>query len=149
MTTNLTSAALDLHVGAETPQGLAQASEQLRAYLDQHGVGGRPLYAADLALEELGKNILSYAFPQGGSPAFDLHASVGPDKVELVFEDDGVPFDPAKAPAPPKPASLEEAAEGGLGIHMVRRVVQRMTHSRHHDRNRLKVLIALDGGIMA
>jgi sigma-B regulation protein RsbU (phosphoserine phosphatase) len=137
-------ASLELRITSTATDALAGASRQLRDYLGRHGVGARALYAVDLALEELGANILRHAFPAGATATFVLRAIVKPDRVELVFEDNGIAFDPTAVPAPKRSRSIQETAIGGLGIAMVRNAVQRMTYSRPDARNRLEVLVARD-----
>ena len=132
---------LELRITADGPVCLADASRQLRAFLEQHRVGERARYAADLALEELGTNILGYGFAEGAAAAFRFCVSVDPDQIELVFEDDGRAFDPTAAPTPRRPPALEETALGGLGIHMVRQVVAQLHYCRLQQRNRLVVQI--------
>lgn len=137
---------LQLRVSAETPASFAAASGRLREHLEGQGVSGRALYAADLAFEELGTNILTYALAGRPAAAFDLRVTVEPDRVLLVFEDDGPAFDPSAAPSPERPESLAEARIGGLGLEMVRRVAERLDYARHADRNHLTVEILRAGG---
>ena len=124
---------------AAGPLRLAEASRQLRAFLEQHQVGERARYAADLALEELGTNILAYGFPAGAVAAFRLRVTVHPEQIDLVFEDDGRAFDPTAVAVPDRPPSLDGTAIGGLGIHMVRQLVDHWRYSRTQNHNRLVV----------
>ena len=50
--------------------------------------------------------------------------------VVLRFDDDGAPFDPVKAVAPPAFTRLADAAIGGLGIALVKRLARKVTHER-------------------
>lgn len=137
---------LQLRVSAETPAGFADASRRLREHLERHGVSGRALYAADLAFEELGTNILTHALAGRPAAAFDLRVTVEPERVLLVFEDDGPAFDPSAAPSPERPESLAEARIGGLGLEMVRRAAACLGYARHAGRNRVTVGILCAGG---
>jgi anti-sigma regulatory factor (Ser/Thr protein kinase) len=71
-----------------------------------------------------------------------LQASAG--VITMTFEDDGVAFDPCSGAAARAneagPATLEEAADGGFGLMMVRRAASKMRYTRTTDaRNRLTV----------
>lgn len=132
----------ELDMVVDAALGLGGASLRLREFLNRGQVGERAMYAADLALEELGANILRYAFAPGQGPSFTFRARLGPAHVVLAFEDEGAAFDPTAALPPARAASLESSRIGGLGIHMVRRLTQQMTYSRELHRNCLQVIIA-------
>lgn len=135
-------AQLELRIASDKTGALADASRQLRDYLAEYGIDEQALYVADLAFEELGTNIFSYAFPAGTTAAFVLRATVKPESIELIFEDSGIAFDPSTAPGAKPAQTLEAAPIGGLGIRMVRKAVERMTYSRIEDHNHLEIRIA-------
>jgi len=114
----------------------------LRAFLERHDMYDRPAYAAQLVLEEAITNIVRYAFDDERGHMIAIEAAVVPDALMLVFEDDGRPFDPCNAPEPPQQRSLDEAVEGGIGIHLMRKMSQSMRYRRSAGRNRLEVRIA-------
>ena len=104
---------------------VAQASELRRAatWL-QSAAGARGVPDADIArldmcLHEAVANIIDH----GGLPAdaaVRLELEVGDGAATLTLIDGGTPFDPVDAPAPKRPATLEETLPGGLGLVMIR-----------------------------
>ena len=56
-------------------------------------------------------------------------------RLTMTIADDGVPFDPLGAEAPDVDAPLEEREIGGLGIHLVRNLVDDASYHRRIDRN--------------
>src|SRR5262245_13569728 len=110
---------LEMRVGSEMPSALTDASDKVGKLLAEFGVGDRARYATELAIEELGTNIFKYAFPKEETASFTLRAAVDADSIQLVFEDQGIPFDPVSYSASAHPSSISEATIGGLGIHMV------------------------------
>ena len=56
---------------------------------------------------------------------------------ELV--DNGRPFDPSAAPYPNLTGSLEDRDAGGLGIHLIRNMVDRVEYRREDGQNRLRI----------
>lgn len=96
----------------------------------------RRVYAVELVLEEW----LANAFRHGGARQVRLSAGRDGDAgLLLQFEDDGTPFDAtAHAPAA-RPASLDEAEPGGLGLLLIRRCARRWQHAREHGRNVMRV----------
>jgi phosphoserine phosphatase len=87
-----------------------------------HGVDRRLLGSVDLALEELFTNMVKYS-PESGEPVrVDLATVAG--GVEVTLTDSGVePFDVTQAPDADIHAPIEERQPGGLGLHLVRRLV--------------------------
>ena len=55
----------------------------------------------------------------------------------MVVDDDGAPFDPLQAPEPDTSRPVEERPVGGLGILIVRRLMDEITYHRAGGRNRL------------
>ena len=57
----------------------------------------------------------------------------------LIFkiEDDGVPFNPLKKKDPEIPADLIDARIGGLGIHIVRKLMDDIRYKRKRGKNKL------------
>ena len=58
--------------------------------------------------------------------------------------DDGIPFNPFGIETPDTELSLEERKIGGLGIHLVRKMMDRVSYRRRIDKNVISVLKFLD-----
>lgn len=93
-----------------------------------------------LACEELLTNTISYGYPEEGDHRLQVTVFCSERQVEVVLEDDGVPFDPLTAEEPDLGLSLEERAIGGLGIHFVRTLMDEMAYERTSSGNRLVLL---------
>jgi len=113
-----------------------------RAVLD-HVAGchlpARALYRLELVLEEILMNMVMHAFPQGGVHPIQFELQIESDALVLRFEDDGVAFDPLRAPAPSMAASIGEAVPGGLGLFLTRKAARSLEYTRAEGRNRLTV----------
>lgn len=98
----------------------------------------RSVYAVELVLEEW----LTNAFRHGGARQVQLRAGRdGEAGVLLQFADDGTPFDATRHPLAARPASLDEAEPGGLGLLLIQRYASRWQHSREDGRNVMRVWI--------
>jgi anti-sigma regulatory factor (Ser/Thr protein kinase) len=95
------------------------------------------LFAIQLCIEEAVANIIMYsgAAEQRQEVAVEL-VQTGTD-VLAIIEDGGRSFDPTAMPPRRKPASLEEAPVGDLGIHLMRSFATDMHYERRDGRNRL------------
>ena len=111
----------------------------VRQFGDLHEVPGRTLYAVNLALDEVVTNIVLHGFddPTGQEVEARLVAREGVITAEV--EDAGRAFNPLDAPAPDLTAPLDERALGGLGIHLVKSLMDRVEYRREGSKNVLTV----------
>ena len=91
----------------------------------------------NLALEEAVTNVVMYAYPEGTEGEVDIEAAVTADGLRFVISDDGVPFDPTTAPEADITLGVEERPIGGLGIFLVRKIMDSVEYRRENGRNRL------------
>lgn len=104
------------------------------------GVGDETRFKMALALEEAVANVINNAFngvPLPHRVAVRLEISAGSVVAEVI--DNGHPFDPTAAPAPDLSLPLEERHPGGLGIHLMRRVMDRLRYRRRGGNNILRL----------
>lgn len=92
-----------------------------------------------LAMEEAVVNVLMYAYPEKTVGIVDVQATLYPDSIEFTVTDTGKPFDPTAAPPADISLGLEERPVGGLGIHLVRTIMDSVRYSREGGRNILKL----------
>jgi serine/threonine-protein kinase RsbW len=93
-----------------------------------------------LALEEAIVNICDYAYEK---PPGEIVVRVEPSESRFAVElvDEGVPFDPLAVEEPDLRAAAHERAAGGLGILLVRRVMDEVSYRREGSRNVLRLVI--------
>ncbi len=124
-------------------EALGRVTEEALQFIAEHGVGGRAAYAAHLALEELASNIIKYGYDDTAAHEILLRLEVQPGALLLLLEDDGHEFNPLTAPEPDLNVPTEERAPGGLGLHLVRKLVDELDYQRSGAQNRVKVRIRL------
>lgn len=94
----------------------------------------------DVCIDELVANVAHYAY---GSGTGDVTVCLGFDEEQrifsLTFVDAGVPFDPCNVPEPDISLPLEERPIGGLGLLMVRKMMDEMRYRREGEHNVLTV----------
>ena len=112
-----------------------------------HGVGVEDAAVINLALDELITNICSYGFDDDGEHVIALKLSLDDDMLTASIEDDGRPFDPLQAKAPDPAAPLDDRVPGGLGLFLVRSVVDDIQYKRRRGTNLLILTkkVGLDG----
>ena len=60
-------------------------------------------------------------------------------EITLYFEDDGMPYNPLERPDPDVEKLLEQRKEGGLGIYLVKKRMDRVEYEYINERNKLTV----------
>ncbi|MBP7147577.1 MAG: ATP-binding protein [Acidobacteria bacterium] len=101
-------------------------------------------FALDLALEELFTNIVKYN-PRGAPVQVRLERDGNRVTVQLV-DDDAAPFDVRRAPPARVDAPLAEREPGGLGLHLVRRLADRVDYEHQGRRSTIRVQRTIDPG---
>jgi phosphoserine phosphatase RsbU/P len=117
----------------------ASASQALTEFGRQQGLPDSVLHDLNLALEEILTNIISYGYTDSGEHEIRVRLSVQPGEVKAEVEDDGQPFNPLDVPEPDTAKLLDERTIGGLGIHLVRKIVDGLEYERQGERNLLTI----------
>ena len=98
------------------------------------------LFRVNLALEELGLNIMDYGY-DGGPCDIDIVLTSDDDAVTIEIIDGGPPFDPLHdAPTPDLDAPIEDRRVGGLGVYLVRTLMDDLRYCREHGKNHLTLV---------
>ncbi len=98
----------------------------------------------NLVFDELLNNIITYAFPDGGEHKIRIRGEKSADRLLIVIKDDGQPFNPFAQSEVDTGQSLEERQLGGLGIHLVKNVMDDFSYARHLDSNVVTLVKSLD-----
>jgi serine/threonine-protein kinase RsbW/sigma-B regulation protein RsbU (phosphoserine phosphatase) len=129
----------ELHIRNRLDE-LARASAWLAQFAEGLALPAETLFRLDLGLTEALDNVVAYAFPDAAEHEIRIRIAAEGDAVRLEVEDDGRAFDPLQAERPPPPRSLEEAPIGGLGIHLIRSMLDECHYRREAGRNRLTLI---------
>ena len=90
----------------------------------------------DMAVEEICVNVSSYAYAPGVGPVtVKIGIADDPRRAIIVFEDQGVPYDPLAKADPDVTLSAEERQVGGLGIFMVKKTMDDMSYVYENNSN--------------
>ena len=117
------------------PSEVARLQDQLESFARQHGLAPRALHELQLALEEHLTNVLSYAYADKQEHRIEVRVQLNAPELRVEVEDDGCPFNPLERPTPDLTKPIEERPVGGLGIHMMRKSVDRLEYRRVAGKN--------------
>jgi len=88
-----------------------------------------------LAIEEAVVNVMNYAYPPGTQGHVTIDATAGEGRLEVVITDSGVAFDPTLKADADTTLSAEQRPIGGLGIHLVRHIMDEIAYERRDGKN--------------
>jgi anti-sigma regulatory factor (Ser/Thr protein kinase) len=101
---------------------------------EQAGFAPDELLHIELAMEECIVNIMNYAF--SGKPGdITVECSVLDNGIEITVSDNGTPFNPLKKEDPDLTLPIEERKVGGLGIYLVKNLMDEISYSRGNGSN--------------
>ena len=107
---------------------------QLAAFVDEVceivGFDMSTTMSLNLALEEAVVNVMSYAYPSGTTGNVNIEAMANDKRLKFVISDWGTPFDPTAEKEVDTTLSAEERPIGGLGIHLVRQIMDSINYER-------------------
>jgi anti-sigma regulatory factor (Ser/Thr protein kinase) len=95
---------------------------------DDAGLGEEGRFAVRLAVEELCSNVIEHGYGTQAPGELTLRLAVGPDGLAVTVADRAPLFDPSQAPAPDLSSDWLERRVGGLGVHLVRHVMDELRH---------------------
>ena len=94
----------------------------------------------NLALEEAVTNVILYAYPEGTEGLVDIEAIIRKHQICFKITDSGRPFDPTQVAEVDTTLPLEERPIGGLGIHIVRSIMDEVSYNREDGHNFLRLI---------
>ncbi|MBR1517141.1 MAG: SpoIIE family protein phosphatase [Bacteroidales bacterium] len=97
-----------------------------------------------LAVEEAVVNVMEYAYPDGVEGAIKIRTKADGHRLRIVITDNGAPFDPTQATVADTSLSAEERPIGGLGILLVRRLMDSINYERIENQNVLTLVKKYD-----
>ena len=88
-----------------------------------------------LAVEEAVVNVIDYAYPSGTEGDISVRAMANDQRLKLIISDEGTPFDPTEKALADTTLSAEERPVGGLGILLVRKLMDSINYERIDGKN--------------
>jgi anti-sigma regulatory factor (Ser/Thr protein kinase) len=114
---------------------LERLSQGVSSWCGVNAVSAEAEYQVNLALDEIVSNVIRHGWKDGGEHQLRVSLSCVGNELTVEVEDDARPFNPLEAPPPDLTKSLEERAVGGLGIHLVRQIMDGLEYRRQDGRN--------------
>ena len=94
------------------------------------GLATQPALEVRLVAEEVLTNFVKHAHALTDERGVELRLSASPESVRLEFRDAGAPFNPLDMPPPDLTSPPERREIGGLGVHLVKSLVDDASYAR-------------------
>ena len=101
------------------------------------GFGDKDVYNIQLAADEAASNIIEHAYEGVKNGVLEISCGMRDGAITIIMVDHGESFDPSAIPLPDLKADLSERKIGGLGIFLMRKL---MDDVRYESRNTGNVL---------
>jgi serine/threonine-protein kinase RsbW len=124
---------------------LAVLTQFLRDFWSAADLDPTQVLTFELALEEIFMNIVMHGSQPGVTPWIEMSLALAADGLTMTLEDNGPEFDPLSLRPPDLTTSLAERPVGGLGVFLVRQMMDAVSYHRVGARNRLCMTKSLVG----
>jgi len=109
---------------------IPQLNEFIDTVAEEIGLDMSLTMSLNLALEEAVVNVMEYAYPPGSQETLQIEMGCDGEQLTFVISDHGVPFDPTQQAEADTTLPVEERSIGGLGIHLVRQIMDTISYER-------------------
>ena len=124
---------------------IARLAEEVERFGESSGLPMKVVFRINLVMDELLTNAISYGYRDDTEHEIRIRLHAADGKVAVDIIDDGAPFNPVdEAPPPDLESEVDDRRIGGLGIHLVRNMVERVGYARDDVRNHLTLVISAD-----
>jgi sigma-B regulation protein RsbU (phosphoserine phosphatase) len=114
------------------------------AFADEHAVPAAARRSGNIVFDELINNVINYAFDDQTEHTIDVRIELTSRRLVISITDDGRPFNPFQTDPPDTALSIDERGIGGLGVHLVRNMMDEVSYNRRTDRNVVTLVKYLD-----
>ncbi len=97
--------------------------------------GVQPRSCVSIEIENMLNNIITYVYSDEDEHNIEIKVELSGDRLTVSITDDGIPFNPFGIETPDTKLSIEERKIGGLGVHLVRKVMDKVSYQRRIDKN--------------
>ncbi len=108
---------------------------------EKAGLNALDVYAVQLAVDEASTNIIEHGYGQECPSRIDITCEPTTDGIKVVIYDDADPFDPSSIPDPEINVSLEEVKPRGLGIYLMRKMMDEIHYEASTERGNTLTMI--------
>lgn len=114
---------------------ISQLEPFMEKLSEAYGISPDVQFQLNLALDEALANSINYAYPEGTEGSIILEAETEGNMLVLRLMDYGTPFDPTLQGDVDTTLSVEQRPIGGLGIFLIKHMMDDVTYVRQEEKN--------------
>jgi len=141
----MAEAALICHMQSVRFAAKFEFLDEIREYVGdiarKGGFGEKDVYNIQLATDEAASNIIEHAYDGVTDGVLDLSCGMENDAIKIILIDYGESFDPSAVPIPDLKADLSERKIGGLGIFLMRKLMDEVHYEPISDKSKVLTMI--------
>ncbi|MBL4648553.1 MAG: ATP-binding protein [Aureispira sp.] len=119
-----------------TIEEVQRAIRAFETFATQYTIPNNIMMKVNIVLDELLSNIVKYSFPDGEEHEIDITIELfTTGKLIIQLTDAGIPFNPFDTPEPDLSIPLEDREVGGLGILLVKKLMDSYSYKRQVNLN--------------
>ena len=114
----------------------------------QVGFSDKEIYSIQLAADEASSNIIEHAYAGVKGGKIEIECNMSGNVLKIIIRDQGKSFDPSSVPEPNVKADLSERKIGGLGMYLMRKLMDEVSYESSAERGNVLTMIKRmgDGG---
>jgi anti-sigma regulatory factor (Ser/Thr protein kinase) len=114
---------------------IEKLAAEIETFGERHGLPSDLIFNINLSLDELITNIINYGYRDQHEHRIHIDLRVTETEVVVELKDDGIPFNPLEKPCPDVNQGLDDRPVGGLGIYLVRNLMDQVEYRRTGAQN--------------
>ena len=119
--------------------------DMVSAFCGRHALSERVRHDMSVAVDEIVSNIIRHSYQDGASHGITVRLRLDPGELHAEIVDDGAAFDPVAHDAPKPTGSVTESVLGGLGLHLVKSLMDNVSYFRFGNSNHLTLIKRTSG----
>ena len=114
---------------------ITTAIDQFESFGMEHSIPMAIIQKFNIAFDEMLNNVISYGYDDDEKHSIDVEVELKGERLIITLVDDGIPFNPFRNDPPDTMLSVEERGIGGLGVHIVKSLMDEYEYKRNADKN--------------
>jgi serine/threonine-protein kinase RsbW len=118
---------------------IERLSKAVAEFGKKHYLSSEVIYDVRLALEEVVSNIINYGFEDNYEHQISIEMNLQGETLTMEIKDDGKPFNPLEVKSTNLGKPFDEREIGGMGIYLVRKLMDKILYKREEGNNVLQL----------
>ena len=118
---------------------LRAAADSATQFLKSYNASSEVIFAANLAVEEIVTNAIKYGYDDALKHEIAIRLEMTENTLNIEICDDGKEFNPFNEPEPDISLPPKELKIGGLGVYLVRKMLDACSYDRRDGRNMVRL----------